>query len=63
MRLWKALEKDPEFHPPNNNITVSVGEQKRRLARQLARFDHKQFLLGGVGHPKLYNAKVCDSFY
>ncbi|CAB0036875.1 unnamed protein product [Trichogramma brassicae] len=43
MQVWKAMEADPEFHPPNG-ITKSADEQKRRAARQLARLHHQVFL-------------------
>ncbi|KAJ8679842.1 hypothetical protein QAD02_015629 [Eretmocerus hayati] len=47
MKLWQAMEADPEFHPSNES-TPSADEQKRRSARQLARLHHQKLLLGNV---------------
>ncbi|XP_023247307.1 peroxisomal acyl-coenzyme A oxidase 3 isoform X2 [Copidosoma floridanum] len=47
MRLWKAMEADPEYHPPNG-VALSADEQKRRAARQLARLHHQKLLLGDL---------------
>ncbi|OXU18462.1 hypothetical protein TSAR_010776 [Trichomalopsis sarcophagae] len=47
MRLWKAMEADPEFHP-TNGVTPSADEQKRRAARQLARLHHQKLLPGNI---------------
>ncbi|XP_046426011.1 peroxisomal acyl-coenzyme A oxidase 3 isoform X2 [Neodiprion virginianus] len=43
MKLWKAMEADPEFHP-HQDITPSANEQKRQVARQLARLNHLHLL-------------------
>ncbi|XP_011503376.1 PREDICTED: peroxisomal acyl-coenzyme A oxidase 3 [Ceratosolen solmsi marchali] len=45
LRLWKAMEADPEFHP-SHGVTLSADEQKRRSARQLARLHHQKLLPG-----------------
>ncbi|KAK0178954.1 hypothetical protein PV327_007790 [Microctonus hyperodae] len=43
MKVWNAMEADPEFHPPHN-VILPVDEQKRRAARQLARLNHSVFM-------------------
>ncbi|XP_034938028.1 peroxisomal acyl-coenzyme A oxidase 3 isoform X2 [Chelonus insularis] len=48
INIWKAMEEDPEFHPPHN-VTPSIDEQKRRAARQLARLNHLKFLPPDIG--------------
>lgn len=47
MKLWKSMELDPEFHP-NNGVTPSADEQKRRAARQLARLHHLKFIPANI---------------
>ena len=56
MRVWKAMEADPEFHPPNG-VCKSADEQKRRAARQLARMHHQVFLPDNVTNLS-YSIKV-----
>ncbi|XP_033226187.1 peroxisomal acyl-coenzyme A oxidase 3-like [Belonocnema kinseyi] len=48
IKLWKAMESDPEFHPCRGS-TPSADEQKRRAARQLARLHHTKLLPKNIG--------------
>lgn len=56
MRLWNAMEADPEYHPSNRCI-LSTDEQKRRAARQLARLQHQKLLIGDLNKHN-YRSKV-----
>ncbi|XP_058806561.1 peroxisomal acyl-coenzyme A oxidase 3 [Phymastichus coffea] len=47
MKLWRAMELDPEFHP-RLDVTPSADEQKRRAARRLARLHHQKFVPSNV---------------
>ncbi|XP_015603182.1 peroxisomal acyl-coenzyme A oxidase 3 [Cephus cinctus] len=56
MKVWKAMEADPEFHP-QDNVTPSADEQKRRVARQLARLNHVNLLPSNI-HQVTYKIKT-----
>ncbi|XP_012277818.1 peroxisomal acyl-coenzyme A oxidase 3 [Orussus abietinus] len=47
MKVWNAMQDDPEFHPDNRTMP-SANEQKRRVARQLARLNHLEFLPANI---------------
>lgn len=47
MKVWKAFEADPDFHP-YYGTAPSTEEQKRRAARQLARLNHVDFLPANI---------------
>lgn len=57
IKVWKALEADPEFHP-FQETTPSANEQKRRVARQLARLNHLNLLPSNINQLN-YNAKTA----
>ena len=50
------MEMDPEFHP-DHGVTPSADEQKRRVARKLARFHHQNLLPDNINQLK-YRQKV-----
>lgn len=42
--MWKIMEKDPEFHPHACDANLSLDEQKRRTARQSAKFNYREII-------------------
>lgn len=55
------MEADPEFHP-YQDVTPTANEQKKRVARQLARLNHLNLLPSNINQLN-YKAKVFFFFF